>query len=75
LNGGLILIATYGLYYTTLEFVAGLSWLLFIGVPMILTANLLRQVRRCDSFHDDGLVYACLELCFGRPCHKTTALP
>jgi len=45
LNGGLILIGGYGLYYTALEFSAGLSWLLFIGTPMYLTANLLRQVR------------------------------
>ncbi len=45
INGGLILVAGYGLYYIALEFFAGLSWVLFIGTPMYLTANLLRQVR------------------------------
>ena len=45
-NGGLLLIAVYGLYYITLEFFAGLSWVICIGTPMYLTANLLCQVRR-----------------------------
>ena len=42
----MILLAGYGLYYIALEFFAGLSWVMFIGTPMFLTANLLRQVRR-----------------------------
>ena len=56
LNGGLVLIVLYGLYYTTLEFFAGLSWLLFIGTPMFLTANLLYQVCCCDLVNDEQLI-------------------
>lgn len=38
-NGALVLVTVYGLYYVSLEAVAGATWLMIIGIPMFISAT------------------------------------
>jgi hypothetical protein len=43
-NGALVLVTVYGLYYVILEAVAGATWLMIIGIPMFISATWFCQV-------------------------------
>jgi len=45
-NLAAVLLVAYGAYYIVLEWFAGLTWAVFVALPMYLTANILYQVSR-----------------------------
>ncbi|KAK9830485.1 hypothetical protein WJX72_011978 [[Myrmecia] bisecta] len=47
LNLAAFCLAAYTLYYLTLEFFAGLTWGIFLGVPIWLSATAFRQLVPC----------------------------
>jgi hypothetical protein len=43
-NGSAVVLASYALYYLTLEPFAGLTWAAFVGLPLYVAANAAYQV-------------------------------
>ncbi len=45
-NAAAVLVTGYGAYYIVLEWFAGLSWSICVGLPLYVTANVFYQVTQ-----------------------------